>query len=190
MTKNTSEQLGGDNQADSLDNHEQLSNYGIKLMAWQVPQYEKQAKPRGWFFIAGLVFIGLILLSIFTPNFLFGTPNYFFVFILVISAVLLIINERQEEKMMDFIITSEGLVLGHRFYDYDKIRQFAVFYKPMRKIKRLYVEFNNPLNHRWSLPLYDNNPVEVRQLLLRYLPEEVDRVNETLGDRLVRWLKL
>ncbi|MFA5021379.1 MAG: hypothetical protein WC517_04995, partial [Patescibacteria group bacterium] len=57
-------------------------------------------------------------------------------------------------------------------------------------IKNLYVEFKNPLKGRLVIPLDGQDAVAIRDYLLRFLAEDLEREAEPISEQLRRFLKL
>jgi len=64
-----------------------------------------------------------------------------------------------------------------------------MYYEP-DEAKTLFFEFKNRVRPRLSIPLENKNPLKIRAILLKYLPEDVERENEPLSEQLSRLLKL
>ena len=159
-----------------------------EYLSWRIPEYESHQRGFRWYLIGTIIVLLLSGLSIFTPNFLFDAPNYLFLIIIVLSsAILLLINVMAGE--VDFAITSEGISVGDRFYDYDEFRNFCVLFKPRENLKVLYLEFKAPLKPRIQIPLNDANPMEVREILQSFLEEDLNRTDESNTDYLSKLLK-
>lgn len=158
-------------------------NVGEIFVHWQVPEYEKHEKTRRWYIVAGAIAVLLLAYCIWTANFLFAI-------IILLAGLITAIHDRNEPVMVDFALTSEGVVLGNKFYDYDEIKEFCVLYKPNFDLKNLYFELDNIVYHRLSIPLYDHDPLEIRNLLARYLKENLDRVDPPFSESLAKLLKL
>lgn len=158
-------------------------NYGKEVMGWPVPEYEKHERSTGWYVIAGVVAIALLIYCFFTANFLFAV-------IIIVSALVIILHHGREPERVKFSITDEGIVIGRKFYDYDEIKDFAIVYKPRIDVKRLYFEFKNALKHRLSIPLENMNPLAVREILLKYLKEDLERTDQPLSEGLAKLFKL
>lgn len=92
--------------------------------------------------------------------------------------------------MVTIKLGPEGIQIGRRFYDYDEIKQFCVLYKPKQSIKNLYLEFNNKMLPRLSIPLRRQDPLNVRNYLVRYLNEDLERIAPPLSEELTKLLKL
>jgi hypothetical protein len=158
-------------------------NYGKEIMGWLVPEYEKHERSGGWYVIAGAVAIALLIYCFFTANFLFAV-------IIIVTALVIILHHGREPERVKFSLTDEGIAIGRKFYDYDEIKDFAIVYKPRIEVKRLYFEFKNALRHRLSVPLENMNPLMVRETLLKYLKEDLERADQPLSEGLAKLFKL
>lgn len=154
-----------------------------KEIKWKIPEYNKHKRTKLWYFNAIIVAIALLVFSFLTANFLFAL-------IIVITGVIVILNDGRDPQKVKIVIDGEGIYIGKRFYDYDEFRNFSMVYKPKRDIKNIYFEYKNKTKQRISIPLMDNNPLIVRDFLLRYLDEDLDRTDEPLSEALARFLKL
>ncbi len=165
------------------ENNNQNDHLGFEIMSWETPEYQQHNRPTWWYIVYALVAIGLIVMALKTDNFLFA------IIIVIASFVILIHDGRTPEQIL-VSITTEGIIVGNRFYDYDQIRYFAIVYKPNHNLKRIYFEFKRTIKHRLSLPLHETNPLFIREHLLKYLPENLERTDEPLSEFLTRLLKL
>ena len=92
--------------------------------------------------------------------------------------------------MVNVELSPEGLKLGQKFYSYDELKNFCVLYRPKESIKNLYFEFKNNMRPRLSLPLRNLDALTVRNFLVRYLDEDLERSNPPLSEQLTKLLKL
>ncbi len=99
------------------------------------------------------------------------------------------IQDGREPAKMIATLGAEGLNLGQSFHDYDEFKNFSVIYKPNLGINKLYLEFKG-IRQRLSLSLGELNPLDVRNFLLQYLEEDLDRTNEPLSEQLTKLFKL
>lgn len=159
------------------------TDYGKKIMSWQVPEYDKHERGRGWYIISAICGLFLIIYSFFSGNFLFAA-------IIIIGALIIILHDGRDPMKVDFWLTSEGILVGKRFYDYDDIKDFAIVYKPRQEVKNLYFEFKSILKPRLSIPLNNLNPLPIRENLLKYLPEDLDRIDQPVSEALAKLFKL
>lgn len=159
-------------------------------ISWEIPEYVKHERSKRWYIIAGLMVLFFVLISVITPNWFFDKPNVLFLGIVVIGSMVLYLNDRTDANMLQIILADEGVVFGHVFYDFDEIKDFSVLYKPAQDLNHLYIEFKSPIRLRLSINLMDQDPVAVRNFLLQYLPEDLDRINRPTSETLVKLLKL
>lgn len=157
--------------------------FGLEIMSWEIPEYHKHDRGHWWYLIYALIGIGLVVQALIFGNFLFAL-------IIVIGSLALILSDARHPKSIPVVITTEGIIVGGSFYDFDAIKHFTVVYKPAENIKRLYFVFKSAVRHRLSLALADANPLFVREQLMKYLPEDLERTDEPLSEFLARLLKL
>ena len=171
-------------------------NNRVQALSWQVPEYEPKERNRKWYVIASIFLFVCLFFSFFEINswkivFLGVNSNFIFALILILSSIIMIINDGQEPVMVEFKIGPEGINIGKRFYDYDQLLHFSIIYKPSVEVKHLYLEFKNSFTHpRLSIHLYDQDPITVRNYLLRYLDEDLERLDPPLSEQLTKLLKL
>lgn len=171
-------------------------NNKVQSLSWQVPEYEQKERGKKWYFIAVVLLIIFLFFCFFEIShwkvaFLGVNSNFIFALILILSSIITIINDGQEPNLVDFKIGPEGINIGKRFYDYDDLRHFSIIYKPNMGVKHLYLEFKNGFTHpRLSIHLYDQDPIEVRNYLLRYLDEDLERLGPPVSEQLTKLLKL
>jgi hypothetical protein len=159
------------------------SELGKKIINWIIPEYDKHERTKRWYIISAIVGLFFIIYSFFSGNFLFAA-------IVIIGALVIMIHDGQEPIKIDFSITDEGLIVGKKFYDYDFIKDFSIVYKPNQNIKNLYFEFKNVVRPRLSIPLGNMNPLPIRENLLKYLPEDLERTDQPLSEALAKMFKL
>lgn len=160
-----------------------------EIISWTIPEYEKHDRSFRWYVITGIIMAILAGFSLFTPNWLFDTPNYLFLIIILLSGVTMILLNAMAGNI-EFVITTEGFIIGDRFYDFDNFKNFCVLYKPRENLKVLYLEFRGIFRPRLTVPLQDVNPLEVRDILLDYLTEDLERTDESNMDFLSRIFKI
>jgi len=148
---------------------------------WQFPEYVTNKKNRWWYVISIAI---LILMAVW----MIKDGNYSFAIFLVLFYAVILIYENRPPEIIDFAITPDGLKAGNKFYLYRDIREFFIIYEDYG-IKRLYFEFINPLKGRLGIPLEGQDAVAIRDYLLKYLKEDLEREAEPLSDVISRWLK-
>lgn len=167
------------------------SNY----IKWQIPNYRKPERNKNWYIIAGIFIVIALFFCFFTIEkwhfvFLGHSSNFLFALIIIISSIIMIINESQPVAMLDCELGPEGFKLAGRSYEYNTLKNFSVLYIPKESLKNLYFEFNNPVKQRLSIPLRSMDPLTIRDFLLKYLKEDLERTEAPLSEQLTKMLKL
>lgn len=161
----------------------QIINYGEEIIGWQIPEYEKHKRTKLWYVMIIIIALALLLFAFFTKNFLFAV-------IIIMAGFVIILHDGREPELVKITVTDEGIIVGRKFYDYDEIKDFSIVYKPSQGIKNLYFEFKSAVRHRLSIPLLGMNPLQIREYLLKYLPEDLERTDQPLSEGLARLFKL
>lgn len=151
------------------------------LASWDVPEIDKYERKKSWYLIASLIFLLLLIYAIFTANFLFAI-------IIIFITMILYLQEKHETVITTFDITPDGLIIGDKFFAYKEIKNFYIIYEPP-EVKKLYIVFKNFLKPRLGIPLLDQNPVKIREILTKYLDEDLEKEYEPLTDKIGRIFK-
>ena len=156
--------------------------YGKEHLAWKIPEINQHERGVLWY--AFMIGVALILLT-----YAIWTANFLFAIIILIITFIVYLNHRDDNEMLDFKITEDGILLGKDFYTYKDIKNFWIIYEPPT-VKNLYLKTSGIIKPDISIPLDDNNPLKVRKILLEYLDEDLDKEEEEATDRWNRWLRL
>jgi len=161
---------------------EEMMFAGRRLVSWHVDEYKQHERSRLWYIIASLFGTALIIYAIATANFLFAV-------IVLMSGIIILISGFRDPGQIDVIITSTGIVIGEGFHEYKAVRDFSIVYEPP-ETKFLYFEFHSPFEPTVAVPLEDVDPNVVREVLLPYCLENLDRREERLTEVVQRLYKL
>lgn len=155
-----------------------VASVGNTQHQWSITEYERHDRAPFWYVFmmsAGIVLVGF---GLFTGNFLFSL-------IIILFAIILFLQSQQHPIEVPFSITNVGIVVSDRFYSYSELKEFYIIYQPP-VVKTLYIETGSVWHPRLRIPLYDQNPVEIRHTLQNYLVENIEKEDEPLSDRLSR----
>jgi hypothetical protein len=167
-----------------------------QYLRWQVPEYKKHERSRNWYLLASAFALICLFFCFFTfsswhsISFLGLSSNFLFALIIVLATIVMIINDSQAALLVNIELGPEGVKIGEKFYDYDDLKNFAVLYKPKQSLKNLYFEFKSALRPRLSIPLRRLDALTVRNFLIRYLTEDLERTDAPLSEQLTKLLKL
>lgn len=156
--------------------------HGKTLISWKFSEYKNHKRGFLWYVLAFIIIAGLLLYSVFSVNFLFGV-------IVILMVIIYFFYFTRQPRKIDLKITEDGIELDGKFYSYKELKKFWVIYDPP-KVKNLYLDFKSISKPLISIPLEDQNPVEVRKALLDYLEEDIEKEEESASDGLSRILKL
>lgn len=142
-------------------NHELNTAYGSVLLHWQEPEHDPlELGPRSRVGVV-VVLILIIAYALYT-----NSPLMAITFILI--GVIGYLSLHHEPKVLDYFVTSKGIVAGSEFYEYDSLRSFWIYTEP-------------PLENVLSL--------QTTGMLVPYVHVPVMTVNiHTLADTLSRFM--
>lgn len=163
-------------------NQTQTADHRKTLLSWEAPEYIRHHRGRNWYIVAGLVLAGLLTYAFFT-----GSLTMALAFILLAAVFLL--AERKQPRRLITRVTDLGIEHGGEFYPFHHINAFwLVYYPPLVTAMYLRVIKGRHIKHL-RIELGDQMPQEVRELLLKELPE-IEGAREPFSDLLARLLKL
>ena len=151
-------------------------------ISWKIPEYREHERSKKWYIIAIALLALLLIYAILTANFLFAI-------ILIVVGITFSIHDRRSAEHINFEILENGIQIGNKKYSYNAFKSFWMYYEP-EEAKTLFFEFKNKIRPRLSFPLENKNPLKIRAILLKYLPEDIEKENEPLSEQLSRLLKL
>jgi len=166
-----------------------------QYIKWQVPEYRHPERNKNWYIVTGIIMLILLFFCFFgfqnwLPVFLGLSSNFLFALIIIISGMIMLINDSRKALMIDVELGPEGVQVGQKFYDYNQFKHFAVLYQPKKSVKNLYFEYQSGISPRLSLPLRSLEALTVRNFLIKYLDEDLERTEIPLSEQLTKLLKL
>jgi hypothetical protein len=146
---------------------------------WTAPEFEHYRKSKSWFIVTGLIAGGLFLWALFTKNILFAL-------LIGLSYFSIATYALKKPKEIHLAITPRGIKIDQALYEFENLKSFWIFYDPP-EIKELSLRSKKTIMPYIKIPLGEQNPVKVRQILIKYLPER--RHKESLIDNLARQMR-
>jgi len=144
------------------------------LLSWSFPEYESHEHPRGWWIGFSVLSGGLLLFALLTANFLFAL-------IIIMLAAIILYRHYHEPSEVDFIITMRGIQVGNREYRWKELEKFWLAYEPPQ-VKSLIITFKSSVRRHMTIPLLEQDPLQVREILGEYLEEDLDEEAEPSSD--------
>ncbi|MDX9913721.1 MAG: hypothetical protein RBS77_04025 [Candidatus Moranbacteria bacterium] len=150
------------------------------LLHWQGPEYEHYPKEKNWYAVAALILSAIIIYALVT-----NSPIMAITFVLI--GVVGYIQLEKFPRVLDFKVTTDGVMAGEELYQFDNIKSFWIFYEPPHtKILSLHTDaMLTPFIH---IPVHQIDPVKLREILMEFVPEEKQK--PTLVDTLERLLHI
>lgn len=133
------------------------------IFEWEALEYDHLPKDKRWFLIGGTIAAGIILFGLFTAN-------YFLSLLTVIAGFLIFVYAVRPPKMIYSAITSRGVQIGRRVFLYEDLSSFWIFYEA-GGLKELSLESKKAVVPFIHIPLGKADPVEIRELLIKFVPE-------------------
>lgn len=150
------------------------------LIHWQGPEYEHYPKEKTWYAVATVILSAIIVYALVT-----NSPIMAITFVLI--GIVGYIQLERFPRVLDFRVTTDGVMAGNELYEYDNIKSFWIFYEPPHtKILSLHTDaLLTPYIH---IPVHQIDPVKLRDILMEYVPEVKQK--PTLVDTLERLLRI
>jgi hypothetical protein len=155
---------------------------GKTILQWKFPEYEEHERGMLWYIGTGIISIAFLIYAIVVSNFLFA------IIIVIIDLIILIQVNRKPDRI-DFKITDEGFLIGTSFTPYRNVSKFWIIYNPP-KVKTLYINFKTTIKPNITIPLENKNPLRVREVLLQYVEEDLEKEEESNSEQIRKFLKL
>lgn len=148
------------------------------LLRWRAPEYEKYERGRKWYLYVALVLLAIVAYAVYTDS-----PIMAITFVLIGVVGYIFIN--RDPQVIDFAMTQDGIIAGQELYAFDNIKSFWIFYEP-HDIKVVSLHTKSTLMPYVHIPIHNEDPVEIRRVLLEYIPEV--KQNPSLVDTFERLL--
>ena len=155
------------------------SEFAPPKISWEAPSFYYNPHKK----YLSLVIVGLMAAAVALLVFKYDTLTSIF---LILASLVLLLYSKQKPVMSKIIVDQSGILVGDIMYYYKDLKSFWIEYNPGGP-KELSLE-----SAKWYMPyvkvlLNNQNPVEVRSLVINFLPEKehenslVDYIGRRLG---------
>lgn len=149
------------------------------IVSWRGPEFEHYPHDRRWYMGALLIICLIIVYAIFTDSIVMAI-----VFVLIAFTGYLFLSRPQ--KVIDFAITYDGIVIGNEIYAYDAIKSFWIFYEPPHT-RIISLHMRDHFRPHLHIPLHQVDPVVIHRELTQFIPEiKQDQSFIDIFERLLR----
>lgn len=186
---------------DQVELNEEQANdqdFGEVFAAWQFPEHIKHVRSKKWYILFISAYLIILLLAIFGLYIPLGPSrfNYALIFdrspllaiIMVMFAVIYLYLERKDIENFSIAITEDGVLLNNKLIEYRDLKDFYIIYYPPQ-IKNLYLQPKNFFSRLIVVPLEDESPIVIREALLKYLPEDLEKEHMPTSESISHLIK-
>ena len=152
-----------------------------KAFSWSGPLYIHRPDMKIIAAVSLALFAIAALMQIFQKNII--TTIFF-----GLLGVVILIKAGKKPEVVDFEINPLGVKVGERLYGFREVKSFWIEYDPALGIKELSLQLKKWYHTYVKIPIYEQNPVQLRLVLLKFLPEVEHK--DTLADTVSRRLGL
>jgi len=152
---------------------EEIEEYSVKyeeevfydgaFYRWSAPEHEKYTVGKR-FYTYSTIFLALLVAYALYSN----SPIMAITFILV--GIVGYLYLQKEPRIINFSITTEGIVAENEIYEFDNLKSFWIFYNPPQE-KLLSLRSKNIFTPYIHIPIGNEDPVQIRQILVDFIPE-------------------
>ncbi|MDR3642105.1 MAG: hypothetical protein P4L74_00570 [Candidatus Doudnabacteria bacterium] len=152
----------------------------LSPISWEAHEFKYYPKTSGWYITLVAVFILLIAFFIIVES------DYFAAVSLAIIGALIIIFARQTPQRVEIEINERGIRFGNLSYPYKQLKYFWI----VNNDRHQTVNFHSSalVNNVVILELERQDPEEVRNFLVRFLPEH-HLTQETTAQKIMHRFK-
>lgn len=136
-------------------------------LEWTALEFKKYKKGKKWFVLPTLIALIVIIAAILLKNLLLVVAS-------ILTAFVVYIYAKKEPKKIKFSISGNGVQIDQIVYKFEDLKSFWIFYEP-GKVKEISLRSKKAFMPYIKIPLGDQNPAEIRRLLLKFLPEKKQR---------------
>ena len=149
-------------------------------ISWTAPEFIHYPKSKLWLIVLTVIGLGLAVYFLLQKEFL--TATLFFV-----GWILTFYFAKVKPRPIKIILGEMDVKLNETRVPYQNIKTFWMVYEPPH-VKTLNFETTAYLNRYITIQMEKENPLTIREFLLKHLPEDTER-QEQLSDQLSRTLK-
>ena len=152
----------------------------VIIFSWEASEFQKSQYDPWRIGIMAAIGVIMIIYAVFTSNYLFAL-------IVVMAAIIVQIFIKKEPAKVKIDITTQGVRVNDNYYSFETdLRSFWILYNPPQ-LKTLNFDRKQALLPGLTLQLEDQNPIKLREELLRFIPEDTER-EETTAEKTARRL--
>lgn len=153
---------------------------GDVVFQWTVGEYDRHERGTLWHIL--MISFGIVLVI-----YALATDNFLFAIIIMLIGIILFLQSSVDPAHVPFSVTDLGIIVGNRFYRFSEFRAFYMIYN--NDTQTLFFDLKTPLRPDLRVPLGEQDPMKVRDMLQSVLDEDLEK-EEPLSDRAARTWKI
>jgi hypothetical protein len=150
------------------------------LLKWEAPEFNVYSHSWVYYLLTALAFFAVVGYSIYSKD-------WFIIIVAIVLAGFFYWYPLIKPQAASYTITQLGIYINDRIYPYSEIHSYWLFIN--QKENKLNIIFNKKYLPQLSMLLLDIDPLTVRGILSKYVPEQEGRT-ESVVDKFIRLLKL
>lgn len=147
----------------SYEHSEYYDDGNETFIEWSALEHEPYNIGRK-FLIFSMIFLSAIVIYGLISN----SPIMAITFILI--GIVGYIFLQKEPKIINFAISSSGIIAGNEIYEFDNLKSFWIFYEPHNRA--LSLRSKSAFTPYIHIPIADEDPVKIREIIIDFIPEE------------------
>ena len=154
-------------------------NLFLEKIAWHGPLVQHAPDSRAVWVVAFVLWVIAALTQYFQHNII--TTVFF-----ALLGLMVVVHAKKKPPAGPVELGPLGIRIGERLYRYRDLRSFWVDFQPGYNIRELSLHSRHWYLPYVKLPIAGQNPVQIRALLLQFIPEveHVDTLADTIARRL------
>lgn len=158
---------------------EKFDPTGLKpLLEWESDDHIMKERTAGWYVL--VVFVGIVLGGI-----LYWQQLWSGLALIVAAEFVFLVFSNAHPRKVKCAVYDQGVVIDSKVYQYSEFKSFWMTYIDVPKIR---LQLVGTIAGQVVMPLLNVNGDQVREILLKYLPED-DNNGEDLIDMINHYMK-
>ena len=152
----------------------------IEGISWRAHEFAHQPKTSDWYWAVGIITIGAVVASIFFNNIILAT-------LIIVSALALLLHANKPPRLLEYHLTSRGLIVGNHLYPIATIESFWID-EYENGIAKLILKSTKKMMPYIIVPLVPEvTPDEVRYFFFQHVVSEVEH-HEPVSEQIMEYL--
>jgi len=150
----------------------------MEKISWKAYEHKKKEKTTDWYWAVIIIALSIAIIA-------FIINDGFFAILIIIGVAVLLVFSTKEPRLFDISLDKRGLIIGKDMYPFANLEEFWVDITETDNPKILF-KSKKTIMPLIVVPLEDHHHLDVRDFLLKYLPEK--EMHEPLSQKIMEGL--